>query len=115
MEVNQTHSTQAENTSEERRLYKKAAKRVEEIKSFYIHLVVYILVNIGILLFRHNFSISDIHFKVSNFALPILWGIGLFCHWASVFGLSFLWGKNWEEKKIKELIDRERKQRQKWE
>lgn len=30
------------------KLYKLAAKRVEEIKSFYIHLVIYVLVNIMI-------------------------------------------------------------------
>ncbi len=115
MEVNHSHSTTVENSAEERRLYKKAVKRVEEIKSFYIHLTVYILVNFGILLMRNNFSISEIPFTLSTFTIPFLWGIGVFCHWASVFGLSVIWGKSWEDKKIKELMDSERTQHEKWE
>jgi hypothetical protein len=37
-----------------------------------------------------------------------LWGIGLFAHGLSVFLPNFILGKNWEEKKIRELMERNR-------
>jgi hypothetical protein len=37
----------------------------------------------------------------------LFWGIGVFFHWYSVFGINFFLGKGWEEKKIKELMDKE--------
>ena len=93
--------------------YIKARKRVKEIKGFYIHLTVYILVNIfisGVIIFGltrdEDNSIAD---AISNFGVYstwIFWGIGMFFHWLGVFGFRSLgFGKDWEEKKIKEMMD----------
>ncbi len=96
--------------------YKTAQKRVKDIKGFYIHLVVYLFVNVALIIADINIkSFKDIEFEISNFYTPFLWGIGLTAHWASVFGPGVLLGKNWEEKKIKEIMEKEREQRQKWE
>ena len=39
------------------------------------------------------------------------WGIGLASHAFSVFGAYGIWGQKWEEKKIKEYMDREETQK----
>jgi hypothetical protein len=45
------------------------------------------------------------------FYWPLLgWGIGLAAHGLSVFGLEGFWGPDWEERKIKEMIDKRRSQ-----
>ena len=91
--------------------YQAAQKRVKDIKGFYIHLVVYLFVNAAIFVVStqgEDFINSLSH--LSNYSTLFFWGIGLFAHWASVFGPSFLFGKEWEERKIKELMDKDKKQ-----
>ena len=42
------------------------------------------------------------------FYWPLLgWGIGLLAHAASVFMYENPWGKDWEDRKIKELMDKD--------
>jgi hypothetical protein len=85
--------------------YEKARKRVEEIKGFYIHLVVYVLVNIGMFLVNILSSPRNLWFY-----WPLLgWGIGLVAHGVSTFGLRGAFGPEWEERKIKEIMEKERK------
>jgi hypothetical protein len=89
----------------EREIYDKAKKRVEEIRSFYSHLFVYLAVNAG--LFLLNIITSPRHLW---FYWPLIgWGIGLSIHGLSVFGTQRLLGKDWEEKKIKEIMEKEKK------
>ena len=98
--------------------YKIAAKRVKEIKSFYTHLAVYLVINTLIIFYNSNsnfFGDGSINISFDSFSTAFFWGIGLFCHWASVFGPNLFLGKNWEERKIKELMDKEKNDRQKWE
>ena len=38
-----------------------------------------------------------------------LMGIGIVFHAFGVFGMNFILGKNWEDKKIKELMDKDKK------
>lgn len=106
-----------QNSDEEFR-YKTAEKKVKEIKSFYIHLVVYIAINTLIIFYNSNnhfFGSGSMNISFGSFSTAFFWGIGLFCHWASVFGPGLLLGKNWEERKIKELMDKEKTNKQKWE
>jgi hypothetical protein len=94
--------------------YLKAKKRVQDIKGFYSHLAVYIIINIfisGVIIYglSHD-SNHDLPKIVTNFGVYstwIFWGIGLFFHWLGVFGFKSFLGKKWEEKKIKELMDEE--------
>lgn len=94
--------------------YLKAKKRVKDIKGFYSHLSVYIVVNIfisGIIVYgltyedNYEFSQAITHFGV--YSTWLFWGIGLFFHWLGVFGFKSFFGKSWEEKKIKELMNEE--------
>ncbi len=62
---------------------------------------------------EYNFAEAISHFGV--YSTWIFWGIGLFFHWLGVFGFQSLGlGKDWEEKKIKELMKREDKRREKF-
>ena len=82
--------------------YEKAKKRVEEIKGFYSHLIVYVVVNIG-LFFLNLFTSPGFWW----FYWPLLgWGIGLFFHAMGVFVFSKFPGKQWEERKIKEVMNK---------
>jgi hypothetical protein len=81
--------------------YEKAKKRVEEIKGFYSHLIVYICVNAAL-------AIIDLvtpPVGVYWFWWPLMgWGIGLFFHGMGVFVFSKFPGKQWEKKKIEEVM-----------
>lgn len=90
------------NLTEQQR-YLKAQKRVKDIKGFYTHLTIYCFV-ISIIIFV-NLKYEP-HFHWFWFS-ALGWGTGLFIHWLSVFGFRILgFGKNWEEKKVKEFMNK---------
>lgn len=99
----------------EEQSYLKAKKRVKEIKGFYVHLSVYIVINIvlsAIIIYGLSYEEGDSIFDaLTNFGVYstwLFWGIGMFFHWLGVFGFKSLGlGKDWEERKIKELMDKE--------
>ena len=89
--------------------YERARKRVKEIKGFYIHDLVYVLVNLFLILSTSiKYDSFETFFQQNQFWGIGLWGIGLFAHGLSVFLPNFILGKNWEEKKIRELMERNR-------
>ncbi|MCG9972704.1 2TM domain-containing protein [Christiangramia crocea] len=90
--------------------YKAAQKRVKDIKGFYVHLTVYIFINIAIFIVnaRGDGFIEGLT-DISNYSTVFFWGIGIIAHWASVFGPNFLFTKKWEEKKIKEIMEQDKK------
>jgi hypothetical protein len=99
-----------ENQYKEEDRYYKARKKVEEIKGFYGNLISYIVVNcflIGI-----NLVTSP---KYLWFFWPLLgWGIGVLFHGLKVFNYMPFLGKDWEERKIKEFMDKENQQKGSW-
>ena len=94
--------------------YAEAQKKVKKLKGFYSHLMIYILVNIFIFVLNvKDLSPGESYFKLENFFTAFFWGIGLLFHGLSVFGGSIFFGKNWEERKIKEFMEKEKSE--KWE
>lgn len=91
--------------------YDKARKKMEEIKGFYSHLTVYLVVNVVLILlqlgiFENGFV--NIEFpRWSLFTTPFFWGIGLAFHGLYVFQHKLRFFKNWEERKIKEYMDKD--------
>ena len=82
--------------------YNAAKLQVQRLRGFYIHLSVYVLVNV--LLLAINLATAPDHLW---FYWPLLgWGVGIAAHAASVFGTGRFLGKAWEERKIKELMDK---------
>lgn len=81
--------------------YKRAQKRVKEIKSFYMNLISYCTVS-AFLIFINLFTSSRNHW----FWFPVLgWGIGVASHAFQVFGV----GESWQEKKIREIMNKQKK------
>lgn len=94
--------------------YQQALKRVKRIKGFYTHLMVYIVVNVGLLIAKYVNSHSEDNFwEWQTFNTVFFWGIGLVAHGLSVFMPGMIMGKDWEERKIKEFMDKEKQN--KWE
>ncbi|MFV8226062.1 2TM domain-containing protein [Christiangramia aquimixticola] len=91
--------------------YENARKRIKDIKGFYTHLLVYIVINIAIFIVgTRQEGIMEGLTQLSNYSTIFFWGIGLLAHWVSVFGTGLFFGKNWEEKKIKEIMEKDKKQ-----
>lgn len=94
------------------RSYIRAKKRVEKLKGYYSHLMVYIIINTIISFFRVKSDIDggDGFFEAlwdpNNYTLWFWWGIGIAFHTYGVFGSRLLFmNKDWEERKIKEYMD----------
>ena len=84
--------------------YLKAQKKVEDLKGFYGNLTSYIVVNAGLLIL--NLITSPNHLW---FFYPLLgWGIGVAIHGMSVFNYMPFLNRDWEEKKIQELMNKEK-------
>jgi len=102
------------NLSPEEIKYQQALKRVKRIKGFYTHLMVYIVINAMLLIANYKNSDANENFwRWQSFNTLFFWGIGLTVHGLSVFLPSFMMGKDWEERKIKELMEKEKQN--KWE
>ena len=87
--------------------YYRAKKQVQDIKEFYTNLASYLFV-IPILIFINY----NTYWQFKWFVFPMAgWGIGLAVHAFTVFG----YGRNWEERKIQEIMDRnQNNNNQKW-
>lgn len=80
--------------------YKRAQKRVKEIKGFYANLTFYCIV-IPFLIFINLYTQNHYHW----FWWPMLgWGIGVASHAFQVFGI----GEPWKEKKIQEIMNKQK-------
>jgi uncharacterized protein YybS (DUF2232 family) len=85
-------------------------KRVKKIKGFYVHLLVYVVVNLIIVVLNiQDLEPGESYFQYKNFFTLFFWGIGLAVHGLSVFLPDFILGKNWEERKIKQLMEEDKK------
>ena len=98
-----------ENYSEEQK-YLRAKKKIKSIKGFYIHLTVYILVNVFLLMARALSGEGwSVFWEYNSYSTFFFWGIGLAFHGFGVFGMDFILGKDWEDKKIKEFMDKDKR------
>jgi hypothetical protein len=83
--------------------------RVRKIRDFYTHLVVYVVINL-ILVGIWYFTSKGFPW----FIFPLGgWGIGLFFHWYSVYVEDGILGRNWEDRKVKALMEKERTKKKK--
>jgi len=83
--------------------YIRAKKRVQNLRAFYIHLIVYILVN-AMLFVINLISGADNWW----FLYPLVgWGIGVIVHGVSTLAFG-IFGEEWEERKIKEYMEKDR-------
>ena len=100
-----------ENKHLEEQKYIRAKKKVKAIRGFYGHLVAYLAVNAFILL-AQAFAGGGlgIFLEWQSYSTIFFWGIGLCFHAFGVFGMDLIFGTDWENKKIKEIMDKDKHQ-----
>jgi len=87
--------------------YLRARKRLEDLKGFYYNLLSYCIV-IPFLIFINYKT----YWSFQWFWFPLGgWGIGLSIHAFHVFVNNGIFGRQWEERKIQEFMDRDDKER----
>ncbi|MBL7472607.1 2TM domain-containing protein [Robertkochia sediminum] len=84
----------------------RAQERVQELRKFYTGIVTYLFV-VGIL--------AGLNYYTNEFRNPWFlwvagfWGLGILFQAAKLFGFNLLFGKKWEERKIQEFMEEERR------
>jgi len=82
--------------------YERAKKRVEELKGFYIHITIY-LIMVPVFIYL-NYKSTGFPWAI----FPIVgWGFGVMGHAMEVFSYNPFLGKNWEERKMREFMDKD--------
>lgn len=98
----------AQDRFEREEAYIRAKKKLEKLVGFYWHLAVYVAVNAVIIIII--VANSDLTlFSFGTWATAFFWGIGLFFHFIGVFGPDMLFSKKWEERKIRELMEKDKR------
>jgi len=94
-------TTQTEYIHEKR--YARAKKHVDQLKGFYVHFSIY-LIMVPVFIYL---NVSSTSFPWAIF--PIAgWGLGVLGHAMEVFNFNPLLGKDWEERKIRELMGKDK-------
>lgn len=103
-----------QNNREQKELYELAQKRVKKIKDFYIHLFIYA---IGIIFYilKTYFGVSFNFFPLRhiNFFVMAFWTFIIVVQAFGLFFTEVFFGKKWEDKNIKRIIEKESK-KQTW-
>ena len=91
--------------------YQKAQKRVQEIKSFYRHLLVSSIVMGALIYINLKFTPEVYWFLwvLLGTAIPIIF------HGIKVFNVVPFFNKDWEEKKVKQFMEEEKSNKNKFE
>lgn len=90
--------------------YYDAQKRVKELKEFYEHLTVYVLVNPIVIVVNLMTSPGYLWFIWCLMG----WGMAIILHGLKVYSFPPFFNKKWKERKIKEILEKE-KYRKTWE
>lgn len=92
------------NTYRQKKLIR-AQERVAEIKKFYSGIISYVFVIGG--LAALNYYIDSWNYPWFLWA-AFGWGIGIIINAIKLFGRNPFFNKDWEQRKIKEIMDKER-------
>jgi len=102
-----TDNARSSDSKEPESVEQRARRRLRAEKGFYVHLVIYVIVISG--LFVINALTGHGRWW---FVWPAIgWGIGLTIHALSTFGMISVLGRDWEDRRLKELVDEEQRRR----
>ncbi len=96
--------------SKDDKTYHRAKKQVDELKGFYVHLAVFIIFQL--LAWGSYLMGAPLTVEIGVFPLEIIffgWAVGLAFHAIHVFGVNMVFGHGWEERKIKEFMEEEKR------
>ena len=98
--------------------YERAKKRVNDIKGFYGHLAIYIIVCLVVLLgngrarfiFLSNEALGNPEFlnwiDLNVYGTPIVWGVFVIIHGLNVFKINPFFSKKWEARQIEKYMNK---------
>lgn len=108
MEANQT-------SIEEKELLELAKKRVKQLKDFYIHLFIYAIgITVYVLKTYYGFPFNFFPIQHINGFVMAIWTFFLVVQAFQLFFSEIVFGKKWEDKKIKEILSK-KSEKQTWE
>ncbi len=81
----------------------RARKRVKELRDFYVHAAIYVVVNVGLVLL----DLAQGDGLQWAYWVIIGWGIGLVAHGVSVFIFESRGASRWEARKLAEFTKQE--------
>ena len=81
----------------------RARKRVKELRDFYVHVAIYVVVNVGLVLL----DLAQGDGLQWAYWVMIGWGIGLAAHAASVVVIESHGASRWEARKLAEFTEQE--------
>ncbi|MCK8479521.1 2TM domain-containing protein [Psychroserpens algicola] len=96
--------------NDENKRFLEAKRKVQKIKIFYLHVMLYLIV---IALISYNFYIlegpyTDVITGL-NISVIVFWTIFIVIHAWSVYKGRFLFNKSWEDKKIEKILEEKNK------
>jgi hypothetical protein len=97
-----------------------AYKKVKKLKGFYSHLKLYIILNIFIIISNLNIDFISRRFELNGlldfhtYSTAFYWGIAIVVHAFTVFGPDLLFNSDWEQRKIRQYMDKEQVNTNKW-
>jgi 2TM domain-containing protein len=81
--------------------YKEARRRARSLRGFYVHALAYIVVMTSV------FALGMAGAPIRHWpGWPLFWGLGLLAHGFAVLVAPGLFGADWEERKIREYLER---------
>ncbi|MFI1772325.1 2TM domain-containing protein [Thalassobellus citreus] len=97
-------------SNEKNESYIKAKEKVKSIQIFYIHLVGYIII-VMLLLFNIYIAAGPYRnfFVWFDIWVIVAWTVFIILHGRNVFKGKRIFNKSWEERKIKEHIEKQQK------
>ncbi len=93
--------------------FDRAKRKVEKLRNFYNHLLIYIVINGVITAFKVSGHLeswntfADRSLSIDVLSSWLVWGVVLCIHAFSVFIFPKLLGYDWEERKIQQLMQDE--------
>ena len=98
----------------------RAKKQLDELKGFYIHLTVYLVVNLMVTTVKiignmnQGNSFSEAFWEFDVFSVWLFWGIGLLFHSFKVFSYNPFFNKDWEDRQIRKYMEKEKRDSEKY-
>lgn len=104
-----------ENLSEQEK-YKIAKKRVKELKGFYWHLAIFIIINayIFVNVYLDTNSKGESFWQYTTFITFFFWGIGFLAHGWNVLWKDYFFSKEWEKRQIERYIKKDMEEQKRW-
>lgn len=104
--------------------FESAKKRVTAIQKFYNHVLIYVLVNCAVVVgwYLSMPDIGVLDYETAHFQrwvfwniilFPTIWAVVLIVHGMSAYG-KFSFVKKWEARKMKEFIENDEQETNRW-